>query len=201
MADQILVKLSFAKRCLLAVTGFAAIAGPFAAGLPGGLPAMARAQEMDTEMKHYNYKSSESKFELDIPKRWNSLPAVPSNSPREVIHFASFEDGTHLLIVFRSTYDPQLGLKATSDEVQEHLAKAGFSHFVTSETTIGSRRVMTLDFDKLMPEKGGTWSCRHYFVIDGTVRYTLGFGTNKRDAMFDLFDRMAKSFVSEESPG
>jgi hypothetical protein len=24
--------------------------------------------------------------------------------------------------------------------------------------------------------------------------YTLGFGTNKRNAMFDLYDRLAKSF-------
>jgi hypothetical protein len=53
--------------------------------------------------------------------------------------------------------------------------------------------VVTLDFDKPTPD-GGTWSCRLYFIIDGTLVYTLGFGTNKRDAMFDLYDRMAKSF-------
>jgi hypothetical protein len=144
----------------------------------------------DSKMKHYK-SSGEWHFELDIPKRWNSFPPVPTNSPNEVIRFASHEDGNHLLIVFRNPYDP----------VQEHLAKDGFSNFVTGETTIGSRRVMTLDFDKWMADKGGTWSCRHYYVADGTVRYTLGFGANRRDAMFDLFDRMAKSFVSEESPG
>jgi hypothetical protein len=198
MADQILVKLSLAKKCLMAIMSFAAIVGPFAIGLAGGPLAIAQAQ--DSEMKHYK-SSGEWHFALDIPKRWNSFPVVPSNSPREVIRFALFEDGTHLLIVFRNPYDPQLGLKAISDEVQEHLAKDGFSNFVTGETTIGSRRVMTLDFDKWMADKGGTWSCRHYYVADGTVRYTLGFGANRRDAMFDLFDRMAKSFVSEESPG
>ena len=32
-----------------------------------------------------------------------------------------------------------------------------------------------------------------------TLVYTLGFGTNKRDAMFDLYDRMAKSFTFEEA--
>jgi hypothetical protein len=199
-AHQILIKLSFAKKCLLAVAGFAAIVGPFAIGFAGGPPAIAQAQE--SEMKHYNYKSSgEWHFELDIPKRRNSFSAVPTNSTHEVIRFASFEDGTHVLIVFRGPNDPQVPAKASSDKLQENLVKDGFSNFVTGETTIGSRRVMTLDFDKWMPDKGGTWSCRHYYFIDGTVRYTLGFGTNRRDAMFDLFDRMAKSFVSEESPG
>jgi hypothetical protein len=199
MAHQILVKRSFAKKCLLAVTGFTVIAGLFAVGMAGGPPAMAQAQEMATQMKHY--KSSEWKFELDIPKRWNSFPAVPSNSSREVIRFASFEDGTHVLIVFRGPNDPQVGLKESSEKLQEHLAKDGFSHFVTGETTIGSRRVMTLDFDKWMADKGGTWSCRTYMIINGTVQHNLGFGTNRRDFMFDLFDRMAKSFVSEEPPG
>jgi hypothetical protein len=42
---------------------------------------------------------------------------------------------------------------------------------------------------------------KHYFVIDETLVHTLGFGTNKRDAMFELYDRMAKSFVSEAEPG
>jgi hypothetical protein len=34
-------------------------------------------------------------------------------------------------------------------------------------------------------------------LAPATLSYTLGFGTNKRDAMFDLFDRVAKSFVFE----
>jgi hypothetical protein len=40
-------------------------------------------------------------------------------------------------------------------------------------------------------------------VAGGTVLYSLGFGTGSRDArdaMFDLFDRIAKSFVPEQSP-
>jgi len=59
--------------------------------------------------------------------------------------------------------------------------------------------VRTLDFEKTMPD-GSTWSCRHYFIIDGTLVYTLGFGTDKRDAMFGLYDKMAKSFVLRNSP-
>ena len=42
--------------------------------------------------------------------------------------------------------------------------------------------------------------CRHYFVINGTLVYTPGFGTNNRDAMFDLYDRTARSFVLEQTP-
>src|SRR4051812_36644380 len=56
-----------------------------------------------TDMKRY--KSSEWNFMLDIPKRWNSFPPVSANSPYEVIRFASQEDGTHLLIIFRFPHD------------------------------------------------------------------------------------------------
>ena len=143
-----------------------------------------------TDMKHY--QSSEWNFTLDIPKRWNSFPPVPTNSPNEVIRFASQEDGTHLLIIFREPHDPRQSLKETSDRVQQLLAKHEFGNFVTAETTIGSRAALTLDFDR--PKDGGTWSCRHYFVSEGTLRYTLGFGTTNKAGMFELYDRMAKSF-------
>ena len=56
-------------------------------------------------MKHY--KSSEWKFALDISKRWDSFPPVPTNSPYEVIRFASREDGTYLLIIFREPRNPK----------------------------------------------------------------------------------------------
>src|SRR4051812_30637388 len=143
-----------------------------------------------TDMKRY--KSSEWNFMLDIPKRWNSLPPVSSNSPYEVIRFASKEDGTHLLIIFRELHDPKQDLKEVADQVQRVLASAGFGNFVHGKTTIGSKVLQTLDFDK--PKDGGMWSCRHYFVADGTLRHTLGFGTTNKAGMFELYDRMAKSF-------
>jgi hypothetical protein len=49
-----------------------------------------------------------------------------------------------------------------------------------------------LDFDR--PQGDGTWSCREYFVVEGTLGYTLGFGTTHKAGMFELYDRMAKSF-------
>jgi hypothetical protein len=76
--------------------------------------------------------------------------------------------------------------------VQKVLANHEFRNFVPSKTAIGSRAALTLDFDKSKDD--GTWSCRHYFVADGTLRYTLGFGTTKKAEMFELYDSMAKSF-------
>jgi hypothetical protein len=146
-------------------------------------------------MKHY--KSSEWNFALDIPKRWNSFPPVATNSPYEVIRFASNEEGIHRLIIFRHPRDPNRSLKERSDHVQQLLASKGFGNFVSAETTIRSKAALILNFDK--PQGEGTWSCRHYFLTEGTLGYTLGFGTNKPVVMFELYDRMAKSFESLES--
>jgi hypothetical protein len=143
-----------------------------------------------TEMKHYN--SSEWHFALDIPRRWHSMPPQCTNSPNEVMRFASKEDGTHVLIVFRELHDSKRPLQEVSDAVQKVLASHGFGNFVPGKTTIGSRVALTLDFDRV--KDGGMWSCRHYFVADNTLRYTLGFGTSKKPEMFELYDRMARSF-------
>lgn len=79
-----------------------------------------------------------------------------------------------------------------SDAVQKILVSHGFGNFTPGEAKIGSRSALTLDFDK--PKDGGTWSCRHYFITEGTLRYTLGFGTSKKAEMFELYERMARSF-------
>jgi glyoxalase superfamily protein len=141
-------------------------------------------------MKRYN--SSEWNFALDIPERWNSFPPVLTNSPYEVIRFASHEDGVHVLIVFRQPYDPKNALRGYLEKVQQILVGKGFGNFVTASTTIGSKEALTLDFDK--PQGDGTWSCRQYSVAEGTLVFTLGFGTNKKARVLDLYDRMAKSF-------
>jgi hypothetical protein len=143
-----------------------------------------------TEMKHY--RSSEWNFALEIPRRWNSFPSVSTNSPNEVIRFASNEDGTHLLIIFRLPHDPKKSLKQHADQVQRILTSQGFGNFATAETTIKSRAALMLDFDK--PKGEGTWSCREYFLAEGTLAYTLGFGTTNKASMFELYDQMAKSF-------
>jgi hypothetical protein len=143
-----------------------------------------------TEMKRY--RSAEWNFALDIPRCWHAFPPVSSNSPFEAVRFASKEDGNHLVIVFRAPCDPKKPLKEACERAQQLLAGKGFGNFSTTETTIGPRAALLLEFDR--PQDGGTWSCREYFVAEGTLQYTLGFGTNKRDMMFELYDRMARSF-------
>jgi hypothetical protein len=210
MTKQVLIKLHVAKQFLLIGTGLVAIAGPVAVGLASGAGGFAQAASAGQVaagiaagaaqpsvgaegMKHY--KSSEWNFELDVPSRWNSFPAVLSNSPDEVVRFISREQGvTNSLIVFRSAYDPAAGPKAFSAQVQQVLAKKGFSNFVTGEATMGSSQVVTLDFERMM--NGKPWHCRYYYVVDGTLLYTLGFGTGAQpDTVLRLFDRIAKTFV------
>jgi hypothetical protein len=165
-----------------------------------------------TEMKRY--KSAEWNFVLDIPRRWNAFPPVSSNSPLEVIRFASKEDGTHLVIIFRGPHDPKKPLKEVRDQAQQILARQGFGNFTTTETAIGSRAALMLEFDRPQGERrgrwgrffgrwrqlwrrgrgGGTWSCREYFLAEGTLQYILGFGTTNKASMFELYDRMARSF-------
>ena len=57
---------------------------------------------------------------------------------------------------------------------------------------------MALDFDQTRTD-GRVWSCREFFIPDGSLTYVLGFGTTNRAAMFDVFDRMARSFTFDKS--
>jgi hypothetical protein len=158
-------------------------------------------------MKHY--KSRDWNFTLDIPDRWNSFPPVPTNSPYEVVRFASREGGMHVLIIFREPNDPKGPSIQRLERVQKLLTSKGFSNFARAETTIQSKSVLTLDFERAQSEENLPlilegdryvqrpdllWSCRHYFLAAETLAYTLGFGTTNRAAMFDLFDRVAKTF-------
>jgi beta-lactamase regulating signal transducer with metallopeptidase domain len=197
-------KFAWASASAMAGLGFvlaasaAEVSPPNVARLSAGLLQVSGSSAADAgqiggmQMKHY--KNSEWNFGLELPARWNAFPPVPTNSPAEVIRFVSDENGNHNLIIFREPYDPQVSPEIVSQRVQESLAKSGFSHFVSGETRIGSRRVLTLDFDKIRPD-GVVWNCRHYFVIDGTLMYVLGFGTTDRKAMFGVYDQMAKSFT------
>lgn len=138
------------------------------------------------------YRSPDGSFALDIPTHWRSFPPVRTNSPLEVIRFASYRDGNHLLIIFRGRFGSGQTLEERCAAVQNLLSNKGFGNFASAEAAIGSRTARTLDFDR--PEGSGTWSCREYFLIEGRVTYTLGFGTTDKIAMFELYDRIAQSF-------
>jgi len=159
-------------------------------------PSLPAGQLTATELKHY--ESSEWKFSINTPTNWNRFPPVSANSPYEVVRFESDENGAHnLLIVFRSPRDPKQSLTEWLDTMQKILAKGGFGNFVVGKTTIGSKDIVTLDFD-IASTDGRRWSCRHYMIPDGTLGYVLGFGTNRREQLVDLEDRIAKSFQTQE---
>jgi beta-lactamase regulating signal transducer with metallopeptidase domain len=179
---------------LVALVAIAAVTGKTRASTSDSAQTesvVAKDQANATELKHY--VSQEWGFAIDIPTTWNAFPPVSANSPFEVMRFLSRENGVHDLIVFRNPRDPKESPTQWLEQVQKILAKGGFGNFATGKTTIGSREVLTLDFDRPAPN-GGTWSCRHYFVADGTLGYVLGFGTDKRSEMIELYDRMAKTF-------
>lgn len=135
-------------------------------------------------------------FGLSIPTRWNEFPPILSNSPYEVARFASNEDGTHLIIVFRMPGDPTGRVTSVTQRVQVALAKSGFGNFKTGSSRFGHRSVVTLDFDK--PLENGLWSGRQYFIAHGTLAYVLGCGTTKGVAMFELYNRIAETFEPED---
>jgi hypothetical protein len=180
----------------------AGVGGPIAIGLLSAPSAAAFAQQSvaaidGSAMKHY--ESVEWKFALDIPKRWNAFPPVSSNSPNEVIRFLSNENGIHNLIVFRVPSDPSQSTAALSTNIQKTLSGKGFGNFVSGESSIGSQKVATLSFDRPRPDGGtGSWNCIYYYFTNGSVTYILGFGTTNRDAMFSLYEKMARTFVSND---
>ena len=144
-------------------------------------------------MKHY--KNKQWGFSLDIPKRWNAFPAMLSNSPYEVIRFASHEAGYHILIVFRVPCDPEETPQSHAKRTQASLETQAFSNFVYGTATIASRPVVTLDSEQ--PNGDRSMSCRHYFLIDGSaIAYALAFGSTGWGAMNGLFERMAQSFTA-----
>ena len=160
--------------------------------------AEAQAETLDTininsvEMKHY--KSEEWNFELNIPKSWSVFPPNPKNSPFEVARFRKQGSESNVLIIFRAPYDPKVPLSEIVDKTQMGLAKGNYGNFLKATSTVGSNEVATLNFDKVK-EDGVLWNFRGFFLVNGTLIYTLGFGTSDGDSMFELFDKIAKSFV------
>jgi hypothetical protein len=196
MTRPLLPRLSAVKKSVLATITLVPIVGSLAIGAATGTAAAGAVEPGTMEMKHY--ASSEWHFELDVPKRWVVMPPNAANSPNEVIRFLSREDGNHNLIVFRSPFDPKQPLENVVAAIQQVLVKAGFSDFRTGETTMGSRRVLTLDYSRLAPDGVTMWYCRQYVIVNDTLGYILGFGTTNRDKMFGVYDGIARTFVFED---
>jgi beta-lactamase regulating signal transducer with metallopeptidase domain len=214
MQNAVLVKLSLAKKSLLAFAAGVALIAPIAAGLWGG-SGVARADEADSSaVKHYS--NGEWKFALDIPRNWipSNWVAMPPRSgstdtpgPRmvTVMTFGANISTDRLLILSHHTYDPgKETLKTILDSAEHDMPRNGFVHFVPGEpTTIGSKRAIRLDFERAPKDGEGIWYCRTYYIVGSKSAYILAFGARniaaaQRDAVFATYDRMAESFVFED---
>ncbi|MBV9873750.1 MAG: hypothetical protein JO025_03390 [Verrucomicrobia bacterium] len=146
-----------------------------------------------TEPPMKEYRSTEWNFAMDYPAHWNIFPPVHSNSPYEVIRFASREEGDfHLVIVFRAPRDPKQTAAEVMGEIQRRLEEQGYANFESGEASPGGKNLTTLDFDK--PHDGRMWSCRYYLVEAGTLGYRLGFGSSSPEKIVSVRDRMVQSF-------
>ena len=196
MTSQVGMRLHFAKKCLLSAAAAAAIAGPVAIGLALGPQGLAQAQDATAGNATQHYQNAEWNFGLDLPTDWNRFPPDLSNNPQEVMRFGSGQGGRQLLIVFRNFFDSQKGLPAYIAVDEQGLEKKGHTHFVTGEANLGSRHVTTLDFDKTEPN-GSIWSTHQYLLTQGSLLYTLSFGTDSKQSttLTPLEDRVATSFI------
>lgn len=174
------------RACLAARSGEA----------PAARPAeRAAAPPHEIEMKHYT--SREWNFSLDVPKRWNAFPPVPTGeNPFEIIRFASLEDGYHMLIIFRIPCDPTMLPQASGATLQQHLIKAGFANFVLNTETVEGRIEFILDCEQQRDDR--RYGMRYYSFVGETLGYRLAFTSPKWGALLPLFDRMAKSFEFSE---
>ncbi|HEY4245704.1 MAG TPA: M56 family metallopeptidase [Lacunisphaera sp.] len=185
---------------VIGVVAIVAVTGKLNASDYGSTATNSSSEQSGTTavpMKHY--VNTEWKFAVDIPTSWNAFPPVSSNSHYEVVRFESNDGGKHtLLIVFRNPRDPKQTPEASSKGVEDTLARSGFGNFGHGKKTLGSNEATILDFDKAAPNDV-TWSCRHYFIDDGTLEYVFGFGTeNKREAMTGVYDNIVKSFQTSK---
>ena len=149
-----------------------------------------------------HYESPEWDFALDVPAHWHTTPAVPENSPDELIRFHSDEGKNFLTIIFRETLvfvkgrDLEWSLKWHAQRRQQLLSPHGYQGFVGTPVTVQSLPGWRLDFEK--PGNWGMWYCRYYFTARGGVLYRLGFGTSDKAGMFPIFEEVAQSFTMKE---
>jgi beta-lactamase regulating signal transducer with metallopeptidase domain len=205
MQDPVLTRLSLAKKSLLTVAAGLVISVPIAAGLWHG-PGVARAAEANS-IQVAHYINNEWKFELDLPIHWMPLPSGSTVNllPPQTLSFGTSDSKDRLLTVLRHTYDPgKDNFKTILESAQHAMANSGFVNFVPGASiTIGSKRAISLDFERAPRNGEGVWYCRDYYILGTHGAYMLQFGARnitaaQRDAVFKVYDRMAKSFVFED---
>jgi hypothetical protein len=178
---------------------------PMAAGLWHGAGVARAGEASSTRVVHYI--DNEWKFELDLPVHWMPLPSESNVHllPRQVMSFGTSDNSDRLLTVSRHTFDPSKeNFKTILASAQQDMAINGFVGFVPSKSiTIGSKQAISLDFERAPRNGDGVWYCRNYYIIGTHGAYLLQFGARnitaaQRDAVFKVYDRMAKSFKFED---
>ncbi len=145
------------------------------------------------------YKSDKWDFSIDIPEDWTVSPPATTEYPDQVVYFTyGDKDGSSVILIFRDPHDPKQSLHEVNAQRQQFHVKEGVKNFITSETTIGTREAVMMEFKKVLGDQ--TWNIHSYTVADGTLRYTLGVGTTKKDNTIELLDRIAKTFRMHHEP-
>lgn len=205
MQTPILSPVSLAKKILLTVAIGLVVVVPIAAGL-WSRAGIARADEIGP-LQVVRYVDNEWNFELDLPIHWKPLPSGSTTNllPRMAVTFGTSDSTDRLLIVSRHLYGPTKDtFKTILASAQEDMAKNGFVHFVPGEPiSIGTKRAIQLDFERVPMIGEGIWYCRNYYIVGTHGAYILAFGARnitagQRDAVLKGYDRMARSFVFRE---
>ena len=195
MTNPILSKLPIAKRCLLSFAALIVIAAPIALGMTGGAGAALAAAKNSMEIKHY--RNEEWKFELDIPKQWIVVPPVQATVRKSFDFIRKIAGSRRLDRLARNE------LSKSHPEVLQRCGSTSAGQGRVLEFRLGrdQHRIETRPDARLRSDPARREPLELSPLLRHRrrqLRYVLGFGTSRRDAMFDTFDRVAKSFVFEE---
>ncbi|MBN1180648.1 MAG: hypothetical protein JXB49_00070, partial [Bacteroidales bacterium] len=145
------------------------------------------------------YKNDDWNFSLDIPNQWSTSPSLPAYlaNKGELISFGSNDNGIEALRIFMYPYNPELPLTETRDRLEKELKNIGYGNFSSSETTIGLKKALILDYDKEVEDV--TLRAHTYLVQYKSTICLLNFATTHPDPTFELYDRIAKTFERHET--
>jgi protein-export membrane protein SecD len=153
-------------------------------------------QSENSDMKHY--KSEDWNFSLDLPKHWAASASLPADISGGAISFGSNDNGLEALRIFMVPHDPELSLNEERNSCEKELTGEGYGNFIGTETMIGSKKALILDFDKKV--ENGTRRDHLYLIPYHSILYGLDFISTRPDASFELYDRIAKTFEFHEPP-
>jgi hypothetical protein len=131
-------------------------------------------------------------YAIHVPEGWDERPPNLKNSPWETARFGDPTDRRHTVIVFRSLTRPGVPPADAIEGVQASLETAGFTDFDIADAEFAGRPAIRLDCAR--HDAGRVWAVREYFLVQDTVRFTLGCGSAVPEEDEPLFTAMAERF-------